>query len=231
MLSSVISSIFSSNLTPVTVTVTEYLIALVTALVLGVVIAVCSRFKNRQSRSLTVAVVLLPMIVQTIIMLVNREFGAGLAVAGAFGLMRFRSAPVTAREMITIALSVAVGLACGMGCIGIAIILTVLVLAVMFVLTMTGFGEAAAADRVLNIVIPESLNYTEVFADVFRKYTRSAELIRVKTTNLGSLYKLRYNITLKDPSKEKAFIDELRVRNGNLEISCARPENNEKERI
>lgn len=231
MLNSVISSIFSSNNTPVTVTAGEYFLALAVALALGVVIAVCSRWRNRQSKSLTVAVVLLPMIVQTIIMLVNKEFGAGLAVAGAFSLLRFRSAPASARDMVVIALSVAVGLACGLGFIGIAAILTVLVLAVLVILTLTGFGHVGPAERVLRIVIPESLNYDEVFSDIFRKYTRSCELVRVKTVNMGSLYKLKYNITLKDVSREKAFLDELRVRNGNLEISCTKPETGDKEKI
>lgn len=231
MLQNVISSIFSSNSTNITVTVGEYFLCLAAALVLGIVIALIGHYKSRQTKSLSVALVLLPVIVQTIIMLVNKEFGAGLAVAGAFSLLRFRSAPASARDMVLIALSVAVGLACGMGCIGVAVIITVLVLAALFVLSMFGFGKAANGDRVLNIVIPESLNYTEVFSDIFRKYTTSNELIRVKTTNMGSLFKLRYEITLKDVSKEKEFIDELRVRNGNLEISCARPESGSKTNI
>lgn len=231
MLHSVISSIFSSSTYSVTVTVGEYLICLFAALVLGLIIALVGRFRSRQSSSLSVALVLLPMIVQTIIMLVNKEFGAGLAVAGAFSLLRFRSAPASARDIVLIALSVAVGLALGMGCLGIAVIVCVLVLAVLFILSMFNFGKAAGGERVLRIVIPESLNYGEVFNDVLSKYTTSSELVRVKTVNMGSLYKLKYNITLKDVSKEKAFIDELRVRNGNLEISCTKPEQGGKEGI
>ena len=223
MLNSVISSIISGT-SSITASVGEYFACLGVALVLGVVIALVSRIKSKQSKSLTVAVVLLPVIVQTIIMLVNKEFGAGLAVAGAFSLLRFRSAPASARDMVVIALAVAVGLACGMGCIVIAIILAVIVLAALVIMTYFGFGKIDPARRVLRIVIPESLDYDDVFADIFRKYTTNCELIRVRTTNLGSLYKLKYEITLKDVSKEKEFIDELRVRNGNLEISCSVPE-------
>ena len=231
MLHSVISTIFSSNNTNITVSLTEYLIALSVSLVLGILISVVGHYKSRQTKSLSAALVLLPLIVTTIILLVNKEFGAGLAVAGAFSLMRFRSAPVTARDMVLIALSIAVGLACGLGFVGVAAIVTVLVLACLFILTMLGFGEAKSGERVLNIVIPESLNYDDVFADVFRRYTKKAELIRVKTTNMGSLFKLRYMIELKDVTREKAFIDELRVYNGNLEISIAKPETDSSEKI
>ena len=230
MLHSPLSSIFTTSAT-ITVTVGQYFLCLAAALGLGLVIALVARYKNRQSASLTVALVLLPVIVQTIIMLVNKEFGAGLAVAGAFSLMRFRSAPASARDMVLIALAVAVGLACGMGVLGIAVILTVLVLAALFLMGIFGFSKVGENERVLRIVIPESLDYDDVFSDLFRKYTKKSELLRVKTTNMGSLYKLKYAITLKDPSKEKAFIDELRVRNGNLEISCTRPEAESRERL
>ncbi len=223
---SIISSIISSSSYTVTVTVKEFLICLLTALVIGVIIAVVSRIKSRQSKSLSVALVLLPVIVQTIIMLVNKEFGAGLAVAGAFSLLRFRSAPASARDLVLITLAVAVGLACGLGCIGIAIILALIVLAILTVLSILGFGKSRGGERILNIVIPESLNYNDVFTEIFRRYTKHCELIRVKTTNMGSLYKLRYEITLRDVSEEKEFIDALRVRNGNLEISCSIPETN-----
>ena len=194
MLQSLISSIFSTNNTPVTVSVGEFLIAMGAALVLGILIALVGRYKSRQTKSLSVALVLLPVIVLTMILLVNKQFGAGLAVAGAFSL-------------------------------------TVLVLAVLFVLTLLGFGEVKSGRRVLNIVIPESLNYDEVFSDLFEKYTKSCELIRVKTTNMGSLFKLRYAVELRDVSKEKEFIDELRVRNGNLEISIMKPEQGGKTEI
>lgn len=228
-MNSIIDSIFTGTQNPITVTLTEYLICLGAALVMGVLIALVGRFRSKQTRSLSIALALLPMVVQTIIMLVNREFGAGLAVAGAFGLVRFRSAPASARDIVLIALSVAVGLALGMGAVGIAVILCVLVLVMLFILSLVGFGSSPSGARSLRIVIPETLNYTEVFNDVFRKYTSRHELTRVKTTNMGSLFHLQYDIMLKNPAKEKEFIDELRIRNGNLEIVCASPDDGMKE--
>ena len=165
------------------------------------------------------------MIVQTIIALVNGQLGAGIAVAGAFSLVRFRSAPASAREITSIFLAMAVGLATGMGYIAIAVILAVFVLLVDIALASINFGKVGSAERDLKIVIPESLSYDEVFNDIFSTYTSRHELIRVKTTNMGSLFKLTYQITLRDARKEKEFIDKLRERNGNLEITCARPGN------
>ena len=218
MLNNVIDSIFS---TTSTLTAGGFIVCLLVSLALGVLIAVCSRYRNRPSKSLSVSLVLLPMIVQTIIALVNGQLGAGIAVAGAFSLVRFASA----REITSIFLAMAVGLATGMGYIAIAVILAVFVILVDIALASINFGKAGSAERDLKIVIPESLSYDEVFNDIFSTYTSRHELIRVKTTNMGSLFKLTYQITLRDARKEKEFIDKLRERNGNLEITCARPGN------
>ena len=218
MLNNVIDSIFS---TTSTLTAGGFIVCLLVSLALGVLIAVCSRYRNRPSKSLSVSLVLLPMIVQTIIALVNGQLGAGIA----FSLVRFRSAPASAREITSIFLAMAVGLATGMGYIAIAVILAVFVLLVDIALASINFGKAGSAERDLKIVIPESLIYDEVFNDIFSTYTSRHELIRVKTTNMGSLFKLTYQITLRDARKEKEFIDKLRERNGNLEITCARPGN------
>ena len=168
-------------------------------------------------------IALLPAVVQIVIMLVNGNLGAGVAVAGAFSLVRFRSIPGTAREICMIFIAVAAGLATGMGYLAFAAVF-VLVMALLAVLyAKLGFGEKAArGKKSLTVVIPESLNYTEVFGDLFEQYTDEAELVSVKTTNMGSLFKLSYEIKLKDVSKEKEFLDALRTRNGNLEIMCAR---------
>ena len=208
MLNNVIDSIFS---TTSTLTAGGFIVCLLVSLALGVLIAVCSRYRNRPSKSLSVSLVLLPMIVQTIIALVNGQLGAGIAVAGAFSLVRFRSAPASAREITSIFLAMAVGLATGMGYIAIAVILAVFVILVDIALASINFGKAGSAERDLN--------------DIFSTYTSRHELIRVKTTNMGSLFKLTYQITLRDARKEKEFIDKLRERNGNLEITCARPGN------
>ncbi len=208
-----------------------YLICTAVSLVLGVIIAATNTFRNRHTQSLTVTLVLLPVIVQAIIAMVNGQLGAGIAVAGAFSLIRFRSAPAQARDVTSIFLSMAVGLATGMGYIGIAVVLTLIVCLVNILLSFTRFGAAKNGERDLKIVIPESLNYEDVFEDVFKKYTSHHELIKVKTTNIGSLFHLSYRVRLRSGVSEKDFIDELRIYNGNLEISCSVPGSNGSDNI
>jgi len=163
--------------------------------------------------------VMLPAVVQVVILLVNGNLGVGVAVAGTFSLVRFRSVPGTAREITSIFLAMAVGLAAGMGYLGIAVLLVVVLGAVSMILTITSFGDQRNR-KDLRITIPESLNYTDVFDDILKSYAKNWELVQVKTTNMGSLYKLTYQIEMKDTSEEKKMIDELRCCNGNLEISC-----------
>lgn len=201
-----------------------FLICMAVSLILGFFIAACNKLNNRYTRSFSMSLVLLPVIVQAIIALVNGQIGAGIAVAGAFSLVRFRSAPASAREITNIFLAVAVGLANGMGYIGISVLLTAVVCLVSIILSYTNFGAVKSNERDLKIVIPESLNYEDVFKPLLEKYTSHHELVRVKTTNLGSLYNLHYHITLRNGVKEKDFIDELRIYNGNLEISCELPD-------
>ena len=215
-----LESIISSQLT-----LSAFLICTFTSIVLGVGIALVGMYRSRSSQSYAVALAILPVVVQLVIMLVNGNVGAGVAVAGAFSLVKFRSVPGTAREIGVLFMAIAVGLATGMGYIAIAVILAVFVLLVDIALASINFGKAGSAERDLKIVIPESLSYDEVFNDIFSTYTSRHELIRVKTTNMGSLFKLTYQITLRDARKEKEFIDKLRERNGNLEITCARPGN------
>ena len=155
--------------------------------------------------------------------MVSGNLGAGVAVAGTFSLVRFRSAAGTAKEIGAIFLAMAIGLACGMGYIGFAVVFAIILCSIDLIYTITGFGEAKASpmERELRILVPEDLEYADMFEDLFRKYTTSATLSQVKTTNLGSLNRLTYQVTLKESGSEKAFIDELRCRNGNLEISMA----------
>ena len=217
----IFSSLFSAT---DSLTLRGYLICMAVSLILGIIIAACNTFRNRYTKSLTVTLVLLPVIVQAIIAMVNGQLGAGIAVAGAFSLIRFRSAPAQARDITSIFLAMSVGLATGMGYIGIAILLTIVVCVANIILSYTKFGSVKSGERELRIVIPESLNYEDVLEPVFAKYTTSHELIKVKTTNIGSLFQLRYRITLRNGVSVKAFIDELRIYNGNLEISCSPPE-------
>lgn len=204
------------------ITIPQFLVCLGTALVLGILSSLIFSFRNRHSSSWKLSVALLPAIVTLIIMMVNGNIGAGLAVAGAFALVRFRSSQGNAREITALFLSVAMGLACGMGYLIVAVIFFLVMDSTVLVLTLIRFGENESALRQLKIVIPESLDYDELFDDLFRKYTERAELIRVKTTNMGTLYELRYELVPKPGISSKAFIDEIRCRNGNLNVSYGR---------
>ena len=155
-------------------------------------------------------------------MLVNGNLGTGVAVMGAFSLVRFRSVPGTAKEISSIFLAMAVGLAAGMGYIGIAVLFVVVIGAANTIFTVSSFGEKRTEERSLRITIPESLDYTEVFDEIFEQYLKRWELIQVKTTNMGSLFRLEYRVVLKDRKDEKKMIDGLRCRNGNLEILSSR---------
>ncbi len=201
------------------------LIAIGVSFALGLLVSLVYRFRSEVSRSLSVALIAMPVIVQLVILMVNNNAGTGVAVLGAFSLIRFRSVPGTARDILFIFLSMAAGIATGVGRIWVGITVVALVCAVMFVLNITGYGRNLGGERDLRITIPEDLDYTEVFDDIFGKFTSRNRLIRVKTTNMGSLYELRYRIALKRNVSEKAFIDELRCRNGNLTIIFGRAEN------
>lgn len=155
-------------------------------------------------------------------MLVNGNLGTGVAVMGAFSLVRFRSVPGSAREICSLFLAMALGLATGMGYIGIAVFLAVVLNLVQVLLVLSKFGEGVSEEKELKITIPESLDYTGIFDDIFVTHTRRAELMRVKTSNMGSLYELCYRVTLKNRNTEKQMIDEIRCRNGNLTIVCGK---------
>lgn len=206
-----------------TVTIKEYVICLIAALILGLVISLVHMFKNEHSKSMAITLVVLPAIVQAIIMLVNGSIGTGLSVLGAFSLVRFRSGTGNAREITSVFLATAVGLATAMGYISIAVILVIIISAIIIILSATSFGGKKGVDRSLKIIIPEDLDFEGIFDDIFEKYTTKTELVRCKTTNMGSLYELTYEIKLKSDTKVKSFIDELRCRNGNLTVICGRP--------
>ena len=213
----------NSIITGTEITVSAFFICTAVSLVLGLGAALLGMYKSKYSRSFVLTLALLPAMVQLIIMLVNGNIGAGVAVAGAFGLIRFRSAPGSAKEIGLVFLATAIGLATGMGYVAIAAVFFAVISLFLLVLTVVGFGAGAADERELKITIPENLDYDGLFDDLFAKYTRSAELDRVKTTNMGTLYELSYKIVLKDTSGTKTFLDALRTRNGNLNIVCGKP--------
>ena len=193
-----------------------------TSLVLGLVIALVFMKNSSCSKSYLITLVLMPMIVEAVIMMVNGNLGTAVGVMGAFSLVRFRSMPGTSREIMGIFLAMAVGVATGTGYIGFAAVFTLIACFILLILEVKGFGNTDGAEKELKITIPESLDYMGVFDDIFEKYTKKSELVKVKTTNMGSMYDLSYRIRLADAKKEKEFIDELRTRNGNLSIMCGR---------
>ncbi len=220
--SSSISSLFTFSTG--SLTLSTMLICTAVSLVIGAVIAFVFSRGERTSKGFAMTLTLLPAIVQMVIMLVNGDVGTGVAVMGAFGLVRFRSAPGSAKEICAIFLAMAAGLATATQHLLAAIIFTAIICAVVAVIGT--LGAKTTEEKCLKITIPESLDYSGAFSDIFSKYTETNTLDEVKTSNMGSLYKLSYTITMKDSSKEKQMIDELRERNGNLEISCGRPVNN-----
>jgi len=220
----VLSNILSfSSIIDSQITLSTFLICSAVSLVLGILTALVYKFKSHCSQSFAITLAVLPVIVQVVIMLVNGNIGAGVAVAGAFSLVRFRSAPGTAKEIGAIFLAMAIGLATGMGYVTLAVLFFMIVAGFMLVLNIIKFGEKNANERVLKITIPENLDYEGIFDDLFAQYTRQATLEKVKTTNMGTLYELQYAIVLKEKEIPKKFMDELRCRNGNLNITCNRP--------
>ena len=213
----------NSVITGTEITATAFFLCTAVSLILGLGAAALSMYKNKYSQSFVLTLAMLPAIVQLIIMLVNGNIGVGVAVAGTFGLVRFRSANGTAKEIGSIFLVMAIGLATGMGYLALAAVFFTIMAVFTLILTTVNFGAGAADERELRVTIPENLDYDGLFDDLFQKYTRSSELERVKTTNMGTLYELSYKIVLKNAHSTKAFLDELRERNGNLTIVCGKP--------
>ena len=225
MLENLFKGLFDTDLTTV-ISVTDFLLCLGCSLVLGLVMAFAYMYRTRYTKSFVITLALLPAVLCVVIMLVNGNVGTGVAVAGAFSLVRFRSVPGTAKEICTLFLAMGAGLIAGMGYLGFAVLFTVIMCVIFVLYNCLDFGakKNAAIFKTFNITIPENLDYTGVFDDIFAEYTRSHDLIRVKTTNMGSMFKLTYNVELTDATREKEMIDKLRCRNGNLEIAVSKQE-------
>ncbi|MCQ4948259.1 DUF4956 domain-containing protein [Bittarella massiliensis (ex Durand et al. 2017)] len=222
MLDSLFASILTTSSAAATLSLGKLLLCTATSLALGAAIAAIHTFRNRYTKGFVMTLALLPAVVQMVILMVNGNLGTGVAVAGAFSLVRFRSAPGSAREICSIFLAMAVGLATGMGYLAAAALFVLVIGGASILYTCLRFGEQKQLEKELKITIPETLDYTDLFDDLFARYTAHWKLEQVKTTNMGSLYRLDYRIELRDPAQEKAFLDELRCRNGNLEIVCGR---------
>lgn len=225
MFDSLFGSILEGAETSVSITSSAFLLCSLTSLVLGVVIAAIYMFKQEHTKNFVVTLALLPIIVQMVIALVNGNIGAGVAVMGVFNLVRFRSIPGSAKDIGAVFLAMAVGLATGMGYLGLAVVFTIIVgiANTIFVLSPLGGAASTQAEKTLKVTIPEDLDYCNTFDDLFAQYTTKAELAEAKTTNMGALYQLTYDITLRDKTQEKSLLDAIRTRNGNLTVSCGRP--------
>lgn len=213
---------FSSVIDSAGLTAQSAVLCTVASAVLGLLASFLYRLNNpRASKNLMVTLVVLPILVQSVIMLVNGSVGAGIAVMGAFNLVRFRSAPGTSRELCYVFYAMGVGLATGMGYIGYAAVIAV---AVGLILGLLGFIPAfgiVKTAKLLRILIPEDVDYMTCFKDIFQEYLSSSRLIVSKTVSMGTLYELRYEVILKEAEKEKEFLDKIRVKNGNLTVSCS----------
>ncbi len=222
-MSSIFDSIFS---TVDTMGPQEFLICIIAALLAGFLISGLYMFRNTHSTSFAMTIALLPAVVCVVIMAVSGDIGAGIAVAGAFSLVRFRSAPGSAKEIVVIFVSMACGLLIGMGFIAYALLFAVIIGLVFFALSTLNYGATKVSEgaRKVNITIPEDLDYNSEIENILAEYTTEYELIKVRSVNMGSMFKLSYRVTMKDPAQTKEFIDRIRVRNGNLEVAVLREE-------
>lgn len=225
MLDSIFRSLFDSDAAGM-ISVSDFILCIICSLVIGLALAFAYAYRSRYTKSFIVTLALLPAVVRVVIMMVNGNVGAGVAVTGAFSLVRFRSVPGTALEISALFLAMGAGLIAGMGYLAHALLFTLILGAASMLYKRLDFGAKRNSElyRTLRITIPEDLDYTGVFEDIFSDYAGSWELMQVKTTNMGSLFRLNYNLTLLEAGCEKELIDKLRCRNGNLEITVSKQE-------
>ena len=206
------------------ISIRDFLLCILISVVAGVILALAYTFKSRYTKSFIMTICILPAVVCAVIMMVNGNIGTGVAVAGAFSLVRFRSAPGSAKEICAIFIAMGTGLISGMGYLGFAVLFAVLMSVITVIFKAVRIGRVKDESKALLITVPEDLNYDEIFNDILEKYTKSYDMVSVKTSNLGSLFKIKYIIDMKKNVSTKSMIDELRVRNGNLEIRISTEE-------
>ncbi len=223
MLSTLFNSVFTSTELTDSITIIPFIECIVSALVIGLILAVLYTYKTRYTKSFVMTLAILPAVVAVVIMMVNGNVGTGIAVAGAFSLVRFRSAPGTAKEIGTIFIAMGAGLIVGMGYIMYSFVFVIIVglMSVIYTAIDLGGKKGDAVYRTIRITIPEDLDYAGIFDNVWKEFAKEVKLTQVKTTNMGSMFKLTYDVTLKNASDEKKLIDQLRILNGNLEISSS----------
>lgn len=218
------TGLFETTSSTSLISIGKFFICIIAALVTGLIIALSYKIRNKTTQNFVTTLALMPAMVCVIILMVNGNIGTGVAVTGAFSLIRFRSVAGSSSDLGAIFLAMGTGLIIGMGYIGFAFAFAIIISIMQIIYANIGMGKRDDVDRTMRIAIPEDLDYTGVFEDLFEKYTTSNQLTNVKTTDMGSLFRLTYNISLKDAKLEKELIDNLRCRNGNLEISISKQE-------
>lgn len=214
------NSILESN--SGTLSISTALICMGAAIIFGIIIALVHMYSTKCSKNFAITIAVLPLLVQVVIMMVNGNLGTSIAILGSFSLIRFRSMQGNSRELVSIFFAMAIGLAVGMGHIMYAFVFTLITSLALIILQKSSFGIKKNNEKSLKVTIPENLDYTNIFDDIFDKYTNNIELNKIKTTNMGSMFELSYNISLKNNINEKDFIDEIRTRNGNLTVNLGR---------
>lgn len=205
------------------VTFIQLFICTIASLLLGLFVAFVHMYRNTYSKNFVMTLAILPVLVQSVIMLVNGNLGTGMAVLGAFSLIRFRSVAGGSREITSIFWAMGIGLATGMGFIGYIVVFSILTGGMLIGLQASSFGKKRqVAERDIKIIISEDLDYPNLFDDIFEEYTYDYSLDRVRTTNMGSLYEICYHVVFKDIATEKELLDKIRVRNGNLTVSSGK---------
>ena len=222
MIENLFKGLFDTDLTSV-ISVSDFLLCLGTSLVIGILMTLAYMYRTRYTKSFVITLALLPAVVCVVIMMVNGNVGTGVAVAGAFSLVRFRSVPGTAKEICTLFLAMGAGLIAGMGYLGYAVLFTVIMCIIFIICNRLDFGTKKNSQKfkTFTMTIPEDLDYSGIFDDIFSEFTVSHSLVRVKSTNMGRMFKLTYNVVLRDDTREKEMIDKIRCRNGNLEITVS----------
>jgi uncharacterized membrane protein YhiD involved in acid resistance len=207
------NSILGSELTLV-----NFLICIGVSFVLGLIVSLVHMKTARSSKNFVATLAILPTLVAMAILLVNGNLGAGVATVGVFSLVRFRSIAGNSRSILSVFSSMAIGLAVGTGYIAFAALFTLIISILIVILHFFNFGETNTIEKKLTIVVPEDVDYTNIFDDIFAQYARSYMLEKSKTTNMGSLFELVYRVVLKNDTNEKQFIDKIRIKNGNLKV-------------
>lgn len=202
-----------------TLSVTNLLLCMGVSLILGIIISFVHMYTSKYTKNFIVSLAILPALVQIVIMIVNGNVGTSVAVLGAFGLVRFRSIPGNSKEIVSVFFAMAIGLAVGMGYVTFAICITAIISLILIILSKTNFGIKNVNEKKLKVVVPEELDYTEIFEDVMKEYTNKYTIEKVKTINMGSMYEITYNVFLSESKNEKEFLDKIRVRNGNLNVT------------